>query len=479
MRILIHYLAGFVTLTLYGGQVCPFMGGLPLQHLAFEIGLGLLMLFGLRLLLQRSVVEKTDRFSHVRRQFFFEFILFIAVGLGLTLFNMVFFHFPVGSGMKLLTACLTLGLFAAFDMALYREWQLAALLPDNSRFCLLLQKFFPLTRKVALFAVLIALLAAGILTLVIAHDLLWIRDIPKGQEMVTATRSVALEIAFVMSILLIHVVNVIFSYARNLRLYFQRQTMVLEEVARGRFDLHVPVTTNDEFAVIARYTNHMIEGLRERSEALEKSKDVTIRALASLAETRDNETGRHIIRTQYYVRALAEDLQRQRDYHEALNEEVITLMFKSAPLHDVGKVGIPDRILLKPGKLTDEEFEEMKKHTTYGRDALHAAEVELGENSFLRFATEIAYSHHEKWDGSGYPQGLHGRDIPLSGRIMALADVYDALISKRVYKPAFSHQRAYEIIVAGRGSHFEPLVVDAFIRQEETFRTIAAEHADV
>lgn len=207
--------------------------------------------------------------------------------------------------------------------------------------------------------------------------------------------------------------------------------------------------------------------------------DVTIMAMASLAETRDNETGAHIRRTQHYVRRLAQALQSHPRFSADLTDEMIELLFKSAPLHDIGKVGIPDAILLKPGKLTDEEFTIMKTHTTLGRDAIVVAERHLdAPNSFLRYSREIAYSHQEKWDGSGYPQGLSGDAIPVSARLMALADVYDALISKRVYKPAFSHEKAVEIIVQGRGTHFDPDVVDAFIPIAERFRDVATHFSD-
>jgi putative two-component system response regulator len=202
-------------------------------------------------------------------------------------------------------------------------------------------------------------------------------------------------------------------------------------------------------------------------------------AIASLAETRDNETGNHIRRTQHYVRCLAEHLQTHLRFAELLTEENIELLFKSAPLHDIGKVGIPDHILLKPGKLSAEEFEIMKTHTMLGHDALVAAERALGtEVEFLRFAKEIALSHQEKWDGSGYPQGLKGDEIPVSARLMAVADVYDALISRRVYKPPMTHERAVEIIREGRATHFDPEVCDAFLACEHQFREIAQRFRD-
>jgi putative two-component system response regulator len=205
---------------------------------------------------------------------------------------------------------------------------------------------------------------------------------------------------------------------------------------------------------------------------------VTIESLATLAEYRDPETGGHIKRTQNYVKALAVHLKDHPRFRDELNNETIELLYLSAPLHDVGKVAVPDSILLKAGQLTDEEFAEMKKHTQYGHDALRITERKLGKDTFLHYATEIAFSHQEKWDGSGYPRGLKGEDIPICGRLMALADVYDALISKRVYKPPFPHEKAVKIIKEGRESHFDPDVVDAFVELENTFRNIALTYAD-
>ena len=207
--------------------------------------------------------------------------------------------------------------------------------------------------------------------------------------------------------------------------------------------------------------------------------DLSVRALACLAEARDNETGNHIRRTQHYVKALALKLREQPRLAALLDDRYILMLFKSAPLHDIGKVGIPDRILLKPDKLTPEEFELMKTHTTLGRDAIHAAERQLGMPvEFLKLAKEIAYSHQEKWDGSGYPEGLKGEAIPLSARLMALADVYDALISRRVYKEGMPHEQALTIISAGRGQHFDPDMVDAFLAIHEEFHAIAQRYID-
>ncbi|MBA5636678.1 two-component system response regulator [Duganella sp. LX20W] len=216
-----------------------------------------------------------------------------------------------------------------------------------------------------------------------------------------------------------------------------------------------------------------------RTREIVALQDVTIHTMASLAETRDSETGNHIRRTAHYVKTLAEKLRTHPRFAAFLTDETIELLFKSAPLHDIGKVGIPDRILLKPGRFEPYEMEIMKTHTTLGRDAIMTAERELGiEVDFLKYAKEIAYGHQEKWDGSGYPQGLAGDAIPISARLMAVADVYDALISRRVYKEGMSHEEAVAIITAGRGVHFDPDMVDAFLALQEEFIAIAKRYAD-
>lgn len=219
---------------------------------------------------------------------------------------------------------------------------------------------------------------------------------------------------------------------------------------------------------------HVAHLIAERTYEAAQMQDATIIAMASLAESRDAETGNHIRRTQHYVAALARQLRFHTRYSDELSDDNIALLFKAAPLHDIGMVGVPDAILRKTGKLTAAEFDVMKLHTAYGRDAIAGVERTLGSsNPFLRYASEIAYSHQEYWDGSGYPQGLREHEIPLSARLMAVADVYDALISARPYRPAFTHETAVELIRQGSGEHFDPDVVIAMLTIEEKFKTIA------
>jgi putative two-component system response regulator len=209
----------------------------------------------------------------------------------------------------------------------------------------------------------------------------------------------------------------------------------------------------------------------ERILALE-TRDLAIFALARLAESRDWETGTHLERMRAYCRILAQDLSEQPAYRSEVNAEFVRLIYHTSPLHDIGKVGIPDSVLLKPGRLSDSEFEIMKKHTIIGAKTLNAALRKHPQAKFLRMARDIALTHHEHFDGSGYPRGLVGKDIPLCGRIAALADVYDALTTKRIYKEAISHEVARAMLIKDAGCHFDPDIVESFLRTETKFAAV-------
>lgn len=216
-----------------------------------------------------------------------------------------------------------------------------------------------------------------------------------------------------------------------------------------------------------------------RIEENELIQTVSIRALAHLAETRDPETGNHILRTQSYVRLLASQLREHPHFSDMIDDRFITMLAKSAPLHDIGKVGIPDAILLKPGKLTDDEWAIMKTHTRMGSAAIELAERDIEKPvEFLGLAKEVARWHHERWDGQGYPDQLAGESIPVSARIMALADVFDALVSKRVYKESVTFEVAREIIAAERGRQFDPEMTNVFLSGFSEFVAIAMAHQD-
>ena len=215
----------------------------------------------------------------------------------------------------------------------------------------------------------------------------------------------------------------------------------------------------------------------ERILALE-SRDLTIFSLAKLAESRDPETGAHLERMREYCHILGEELLRRKEFPEVLDADYVEMIYQTSPLHDIGKVGIPDRVLLKKGRLTEEEFEIMKQHVRIGGETLEAAVRAHPEARFLQMARDIAMSHHEKYNGRGYPLGLAGDQIPLCGRIVAVADVYDALVTRRSYKPAFSHAKACGTICEGRGQHFDPRIVAAFVAVQDRFHEVRRRFSD-
>ena len=224
---------------------------------------------------------------------------------------------------------------------------------------------------------------------------------------------------------------------------------------------------------------YLEEEISRRMEENLTIQNVSIRALAHLAETRDPETGDHILRTQSYVETLALSLQKNGQFSDVIDDHFINLVTRSAPLHDIGKVGIPDRVLLKPGKLDADEWEIMKTHSEMGATAIELAEKDVKRPlEFLLLAKEIARWHHEKWDGSGYPDGLSGEDIPVAARLMAVADVFDALSTQRVYKPAMPLEQVKAIIIEGKGTHFDPIIIDAFIECYDKFIAIAGKYVN-
>lgn len=243
------------------------------------------------------------------------------------------------------------------------------------------------------------------------------------------------------------------------------------ESLRKRIEVHLNLRRAHRS--IEKHNEILEEIVSERTKELIITRDLTINALIGLLEVRNLETCNHTKRTQWMMKALCEQLSRKGPYVEILTEEYIKEIFNTAPLHDIGKVGIPDLILLKPGKLDKEEFEIMKKHTTIGVEALsHDLKTE-DIPVFIKTAMEIAGSHHERFDGSGYPSGLKGKGIPLPGRLMAIVDVYDAITSKRVYKPAFDHDYALNLIKSENGKHFDPEIVTAFVEIENQILEIS------
>lgn len=239
---------------------------------------------------------------------------------------------------------------------------------------------------------------------------------------------------------------------------------------RKRIEIHLKLQNARKS--MEEYSQHLEEKVFERTRELEMTRDITILSLVGLLEVRNVESSNHTKRTQCMMKIFCEHLKTKKEYAEILNNEYIYELIKTAPLHDIGKVGIPDNILLKSGELDPHEFEIMKKHTTYGIEALSRGLDLETTGTFIHTAIEIVGTHHEKFDGSGYPKGLKGEEIPFGGRLMAIIDVYDALTSERIYKPAFSHERALEILLEERDRHFDANLVNAFIEIEKTIRGI-------
>ena len=478
MRMALHYVAAMVILPVYGIQVCPFVESLAPFQIASPVVAVLCLQYIARRPLTAALVTSGSLKRRSTRAFCLELALFVLSAVILFAYNKVLYDFPFESGLKVLVGLSALGFFAAVDIALEEEREVARLARESDLHLDPEEDYFSLTARAALFASISVTLVIGIFMLLVNKDLTWLTEVGDSITLGEARISIVKEFLFAFAVIMPHTLNIILSYSKNLRGFFDAENGVLREVTAGNLSGSVPVASNDEFGIMAKHTNIMVERIRWHTEEIKRTRDTTILTLASLAETRDNETGAHILRTQRYVKILAEHLKDHPRFSEHLDEETIDLLYKSAPLHDIGKVGIPDMILLKPGKLTDEEFEVMKDHPEIGNEALKVAEAELGSNDFLRLAREISLSHHEKWDGSGYPEGLLGDAIPMSGRLMAVADVYDALISKRIYKPAFSHDKAIEIILEGRGKHFDPDIIDAMKVCEEDFKDIARTFSD-
>lgn len=243
---------------------------------------------------------------------------------------------------------------------------------------------------------------------------------------------------------------------------------------RKRIEVHLSLRRARKS--VEEHNRILEERVAARTAELVMTRDVTIHALIGLLEVRNIESSNHTVRTQWMMKKLCEHLKQREQYADILNDEYICELIKTAPLHDIGKVGIPDNILLKPGRLNQDEFEIMKKHTTYGVEALQCGQDLEQTAAFIHTAIDIVGTHHEKYDGSGYPNGLKGENIPLCGRLMALIDVYDALTNKRVYKPAFPHEQALQIIANERGKHFDPELVDAFLEIEQDIKQIASKY---
>lgn len=473
---LIRHFVAFALFAIYGTAVCPYIDKLSIPNLLWPIGLTLAALVAVRPVVMSSLLPALPETQRQYGHFMIDFSLYVGASAMIGLLNYGAYGFPFESALKVTIGFLTFGFIVGADLALNYELRVARDIQAEDRSLTLPKDYVPTAVKLSFFVIACLVMLGAVIYQVVQKDLFWLLYSKPG--FAVAKSAILTEIAFVVGVGILGTTKIVTAYARNLSFYLNAENEALRQVMSGNLKTSVPVASNDEFGRMAELTNQMIEELSVKSDEVVLTQDASILGMATLAEARDNETGAHILRTQRYVKLLAQQLQSHPAHSAYLTDDVIDLLYKSAPLHDIGKVGIPDAILLKPGKLTDDEFVIMKTHATIGAEALATAQERLGSTSFLRLAQEIAETHHEKWDGSGYPNQLSGRQIPLSGRLMALADVYDALICKRHYKPAFSHEKSRGIILEGRGTHFDPDVVDAFLALEEGFQQVAREFAD-
>ncbi len=242
-----------------------------------------------------------------------------------------------------------------------------------------------------------------------------------------------------------------------------------------RVELHIKLARQQ--SELLNYSNNLKDMVLDKTKDIIELQYSVVYIMSDMVERRDGSTGGHLLRTRNFIKLLLDEVIKKDVFKNQLRWSDFEMVAHASQMHDVGKISIPDSILLKPGRLTPDEFEIMKQHAPLGEDAIKYALSSIKEATFLEMAAEFASSHHERWDGTGYPRGLEGEDIPLTGRMMAIVDVYDALISVRPYKDAMPHSEAVKIIKEGSGSHFDPRLVEIFVEIEQTFETIALENA--
>ena len=464
----LYALAG-VVFGIYAGRVCPMLETLSFTQLFSHITLTFGVVFLVRHFLLNDHILVTQQ-----RQARLDTTLMFFASLILAIFYNLHYDFTLDSNLKVLFGMTLFGFFTGLLLQLDSKIVTFDGLDKKQReqFQLSGQRQSLVKQMILLISLLLFTLTT-MLTMVAVKDIFWLEHNPQRILDGTGKISVIKEFLYIAVVLGGYVIAIMVQWSKLMHRVLLSHESSLMEVTQGNISKRLPIFEHNELGSVASLTNQMLDSLESSQNEVKTTRDVAIVSLSALAESRDNETGAHILRTQEYVRALAVHLSQFNHYKDLLTDNYIELLYKSAPLHDVGKVGIPDNILLKPGKLTNEEFEVMKGHPEIGAKALSMAEGQLGSNSFLQLAKEISLTHHEKWDGSGYPNHLKEQEIPLSGRLMALADVYDALISERVYKKAFSHDKAKSIILQGKGNHFDPQVVEAFLAIEQQFITIA------
>jgi response regulator RpfG family c-di-GMP phosphodiesterase len=449
MRITAHYIFSIIILAIYGERVCPIIESIGQLDWTIRLTVVFTAIFCIRPLIVKWVIAKAHWQKQPQRQFFLEWFLFLVGASILAWYNSYENYADIVSTGKVFLGCTTFGFFIACDMALERQ----KLITGNLEIMDLSEHdakvAFPITAKLVAIAVFSLIFMTSIMALVFLKDLYWFIDLEQDnyrEGSVTFMR----ELFFVGGVILAEMTNLIFSFCRNLKQHFNNQNTSMEAVSKGDLNRYVMISSQDEFAVMGRYTNFMIEMLKERNRQLEETRQEIIQRLGRAAEYRDNETGMHVVRMSHFSEALAKKAN--------LSKEQCDLILQASPMHDVGKIGIPDNVLLKPGKLVGEEWTKMQSHVEVG-----AAILSGSDSPLMQLAEEIAATHHEKYDGTGYPNGLKGEEISIEGRIVPICDVFDALTSVRPYKKAWTVEDAINLIKKEKGKHFDPDLVDKFV----------------
>lgn len=464
-----HHLIFSIFVTIYGYSVCNFINGLEVSLWAATLVPVLVAQWVLRTLIARRVTVAPPTLRP-RLAFFGELGVFVLGGAVVGTVNTVLHGFPVGSGLKAMLGFVTIGVFAGVDQAFVQariRFEQGGMVASRGT------PRSPFAVRVGLGFGLVTALVLGVVSLLV------LRGIEDGTvQNAEGFRRLVIEFAFVFAVILCYVANCARGAGKLLTEAISEQVQTLGDARDGQARRRAVVGTHDEIGFVSGEINHLLDELDRAQETTARTNDAIMKALIGLAGARDNETGGHLQRTQGYVGILCEQLARDPAHAPALNPTSIANIVSAAPLHDIGKVAVPDAILRKPGRLTRDEFEVMKTHVVHGLTVIDKVIADVGATPYLAAARDVIAGHHEHWNGAGYPFGLKGTDIPLAGRVMALADVYDALRSARVYKPAMSHAEARQILVDGAGTQFDPGVVAAFLVAEGQFERVATSFAD-
>jgi HD-GYP domain-containing protein (c-di-GMP phosphodiesterase class II) len=470
VRSAIHHGIAGAMLSVYGYHVCNFINGLAVASWVVSLLPILFAQWAARTALAHYHVSALPVALRPRRAFAIELAAFAAGGALLGGMNVIVHGFPAGSGVKMMLGFVAVGLFAGADAAIARS---LARFEDGGVDVAALRSRLPFALRVGILTALVMSLLTAISALLVMRAF---EEMSAGGA--ANFKRVVVELLFVLCVFVVYAFNLVRGLGGLIGRALREQIDTLQASHAAISARRAVVATTDEFGLITREINALLDALDASNRAAARANETTIRGLVSLAGTRDDETGSHLRRTQRYVELIARSLASDPALASSLSDETIHLLRAAAPLHDIGKVGIPDRVLRKPGRLTDEEFALMRTHVVLGLNVVDGIIAEVGRTPFLEIARDVIAGHHERWDGRGYPAGLRGNDIPLAGRIMAAADVYDALRSARVYKPAMSRVEARQVIVDGAGGHFDPRAVAAFLMVEPEIARTADELAD-